>query len=169
MQELVAIIMGSDSDLPVMSKTAEILEDFAVGYCLKILSAHRTPDQALEFARTAQAKGYKIIIAGAGMAAHLPGVLAAQTILPVIGVPIAAGPTSGVDALWSIVQMPPGVPVATVAINGGKNAGMLALQILALQDSNLQTKLMENKEKMREEVLAKNTKLEEQGFRDYFN
>ncbi len=166
-QKLVAIIMGSDSDLPVMANAAEVLEDFDVGYCFKILSAHRSPDQALEFARTAQAKGYKLIIAGAGMAAHLPGVLASWTILPVIGVPIASGPTGGVDALWSIVQMPPGVPVATVAINGGKNAGILALQILALQDPKLQAKLIENKVKMREEVLAKNKQLEEKGFRHY--
>ncbi len=167
MEKVVAIIMGSDSDLPVMAKTAEVLEEFAVGYSIKILSAHRTPDQALEFARCAQDNGYKVIIAGAGMAAHLPGVLASQTILPVIGIPIASGSTGGIDALWSMVQMPPGVPVATVALNGGKNAGILALQILALQDPALRIKLAENKLKMKEEVLAKNKRLEEMGFRGY--
>lgn len=167
MEKVVAIIMGSDSDLLVMAKTAEVLEEFGVGYSMKILSAHRTPDQALGFARCAQDNGYKVIIAGAGMAAHLPGVLASQTILPVIGVPIASGSTGGIDALWSIVQMPPGVPVATVALNGGKNAGILALQILALQDPALQIKLAENKLKMKEEVLAKNKRLAEKGYRGY--
>jgi 5-(carboxyamino)imidazole ribonucleotide mutase len=167
MQKLVAIIMGSDSDLPVMAKTAEVLEEFAVGYTIKILSAHRTPEQALEFARYAQDNGYQVIIAGAGMAAHLPGVLASQTTLPVIGVPIVSGSTGGIDALWSMVQMPPGVPVATVALNGGKNAGILALQILALQDPILREKLAANKLKMEEEVLAKNKRLEKMGFREY--
>lgn len=167
MQKLVAIIMGSDSDLPVMAKTAEVLEEFAVGYSIKILSAHRTPEQALEFARCAQDNGYQVIIAGAGMAAHLPGVLASQTTLPVIGVPIVSGSTGGIDALWSMVQMPPGVPVATVALNGGKNAGILALQILALQDPILREKLAANKLKMEEEVLAKNKRLEKMGFREY--
>ncbi|HEY8463426.1 MAG TPA: 5-(carboxyamino)imidazole ribonucleotide mutase, partial [Bacillota bacterium] len=125
MPALVAIVMGSDSDLPVMTKAAEVLEEFAVDYSMHILSAHRTPDEALALARNAQAEGYKVLIAGAGMAAHLPGVLAAQTTLPVIGVPLASPTTGGVDALWSIVQMPPGVPVATVAINGAKNAAYL--------------------------------------------
>ena len=168
MEKVVAIIMGSDSDLPVMAKTAEVLEEFAVGYSIKILSAHRTPDQALEFARCAQDNGYKVIIAGAGMAAHLPGVLASQTILPVIGIPIASGSTGGIDALWSMVQMPPDlVKLISVALNGGKNAGILALQILALQDPALRIKLAENKLKMKEEVLAKNKRLEEMGFRGY--
>lgn len=167
MSKLVAIMMGSDSDLPVMAKTAETLEEFAVDYSMHILSAHRTPDEALALAQGAQAKGYQVIIAGAGMAAHLPGVLAAQTILPVIGVPIASPHTGGLDALWSMVQMPPGVPVATVAINGGKNAGILALQILALAEPTLQAKLAENKLKMRDEVLAKDQCLAEKGFRQY--
>ncbi|NLW55547.1 MAG: 5-(carboxyamino)imidazole ribonucleotide mutase [Firmicutes bacterium] len=167
MSKLVAIIMGSDSDLPVMAKTAEVLEEFAVDYSMHILSAHRTPDEALALARNAQAEGYKVLIAGAGMAAHLPGVLAAQTTLPVIGVPIASASTGGVDALWSIVQMPPGVPVATVAINGGKNAAFLALQILALTDPKIQDKLAENRLAMRDEVLAKNQRLAERGFRNY--
>ncbi len=167
MPALVAIIMGSDSDLPVMAKAAEVLEEFAVDYSMHILSAHRTPDEALILARTAQAEGYKVLIAGAGMAAHLPGVLAAQTTLPVIGVPLASPSTGGVDALWSIVQMPPGVPVATVAINGAKNAAYLALEILALTDPKLQAKLAESRRAMRDEVLAKNQRLAEKGFRDY--
>ncbi len=167
MPALVAIVMGSDSDLPVMTKAAEVLEEFAVDYSMHILSAHRTPDEALALARNAQAEGYKVLIAGAGMAAHLPGVLAAQTTLPVIGVPLASPTTGGVDALWSIVQMPPGVPVATVAINGAKNAAYLALEILALTDPKLQVKLAESRRAMRDEVLAKNQRLVEKGFREY--
>ena len=137
----VAIVMGSDSDLKVMAESAKILKSFGVEYEMIVASAHRTPYKALEYAQTAEEKGIEVIIAGAGAAAHLAGVLAAVTVLPVIGVPINATALAGVDALYAMVQMPSGIPVATVAINGAKNAGILAAQILAVKDGELRQKL----------------------------
>ena len=134
---MVGIIMGSDSDLPVMSEAARVLDEFGVEYELTVVSAHRTPDRMYEYAKTAKERGLKLIIAGAGGAAHLPGMTAAITTLPVIGVPIKTRALSGVDSLYSIVQMPGGIPVATVAINGGKNAGLLAVQTLAAFDDEI--------------------------------
>ncbi|HEY6625333.1 MAG TPA: 5-(carboxyamino)imidazole ribonucleotide mutase [Ignavibacteriaceae bacterium] len=152
----VGIIMGSDSDLPVMEDAVKVLKEFGIGYEVKVLSAHRTPNQHAEYSRTAIDRGLKVIIAAAGGAAHLPGVTAAQTTLPVIGVPIKGKALEGMDALLSIVQMPPGIPVATVAINGAKNAAILAVSIIALVNSDIQTKLIEYKKKMENESLAKN-------------
>ncbi|WP_298346939.1 5-(carboxyamino)imidazole ribonucleotide mutase [Ferrimicrobium sp.] len=133
----IAIVMGSDSDYPIMSQAVEVCDDFALPYHAQVLSAHRTPHDMLDFAATAAAKGYKVIIAGAGGAAHLPGMLAAATVLPVIGVPIRLANLEGLDSLLSIVQMPRGVPVATVGINNGANAALLAVRILATSDSEL--------------------------------
>lgn len=152
----VGIIMGSDSDLPVMEDAVKVLKDFEIGYEVKVLSAHRTPNQHSEYARTAINRGLKVIIAAAGGAAHLPGVTAAQTTLPVIGVPIKGKALEGMDALLSIVQMPPGIPVATVAINGARNAAILAASIIGLADNKVQTKLLEFKKKMEKDSLAKN-------------
>ena len=155
-QPQVAIIMGSDSDWPVMKLAAQMLEDFGVSYEAKVVSAHRTPDLMFEFAESAAAKGFQVIIAGAGGAAHLPGMVAAVTEIPVIGVPVPVGPMNGEDALWSIVQMPKGVPVATVAIGNAWNAGVLAAQILAvgLSDDSLSKKLIQYKEELRQKVLS---------------
>jgi 5-(carboxyamino)imidazole ribonucleotide mutase len=141
----VAILMGSKSDLPVLKGTFKILDDFGVGYTARVLSAHRTPHAAAEFAENAEAEGYKVIICAAGMAAHLGGVVAAHTTLPVIGLPIACEPFNGFDALLAMVQMPPGIPVATVTVGkaGGKNSGLFAISILALGDSDLAAKLKE--------------------------
>ena len=164
---LVAIIMGSDSDLPVMKDAAEILKEFGVESEVKVLSAHRTPDQAIEYAKSAEKNGLKVIIAGAGGAAHLAGVVAAHTSLPVIGVPISNKATAGLDALLSTVQMPPGIPVATVAINGAKNAGILAAQIIGTEHSNILQNVGMFKAKMSADVLAKNEKLQEKGFKKY--
>jgi 5-(carboxyamino)imidazole ribonucleotide mutase len=152
----VGIIMGSDSDLPIMEDAVKVLKEFGIGYEVKVLSAHRTPNQHAEYSRTAVERGLKVIIAAAGGAAHLPGVTAAQTTLPVIGVPIKGKSLEGMDALLSIVQMPPGIPVATVAINGAKNAGILAASIIALVNSDIHTKLVEYKKKMEKDSLAKN-------------
>lgn len=157
----VGIIMGSDSDFPLMKKAIDILDEFGIGYEVKVSSAHRTPDDTLEYSRTAVERGLKVIIAGAGAAAHLPGVIAAETILPVIGVPINATALNGVDALYAIVQMPSGVPVASVGIDGAKNAGLLAVQILAVNDEQLQKKLVDYKEDMKQAVLKKNAKIQE--------
>jgi 5-(carboxyamino)imidazole ribonucleotide mutase len=156
---VVGIIMGSDSDLPVMEDAVKILKEFEVGYEVKVLSAHRTPNQHAEYSSTAVERGLKVIIAAAGGAAHLPGVTAAQTTLPVIGVPIKGKSLEGMDALLSIVQMPPGIPVATVAINGAKNAAILALNILSLSDQEIYKKLVHFKKKMESESLAKNENL----------
>lgn len=156
---LVGIIMGSDSDLPVMEKTFNVLDEFEVPYEVKILSAHRTPEEHSKYAKTAAERGLKVIIAAAGMAAHLPGVTAGQTILPVIGVPIKSSFQDGLDSLLSIVQMPPGIPVATVTINGSKNAGLLAVQIIATGDETLQQKFADYKVKMAEESMKKNEKV----------
>ncbi|MCS7054478.1 MAG: 5-(carboxyamino)imidazole ribonucleotide mutase [Ignavibacterium sp.] len=156
---LVGIIMGSDSDLEVMKDAAKILEEFEIPYEIKIVSAHRTPDFMAEYGKTALKRGLKVIIAGAGGSAHLPGMTASHTILPVIGVPVKSKSLDGLDSLLSIVQMPAGVPVATVAINGAKNAGILAAEIIATNNKNLQTKLLEYKEKIKQESLEKNKKL----------
>ena len=155
MKHQIAIIMGSDSDLPVMQEAAKLLDEFKVAYEMTVVSAHRTPQRMYDFAREASGRGIRVIIAGAGGSAHLPGMVAALTHLPVIGVPVQSKAMSGIDSLYSIVQMPPGVPVATVAINGAKNAGLLALQILATADKKLEKALVEYKEKMESEVLKK--------------
>lgn len=154
-----AVIMGSDSDLPIVRKTIEILKKFDVEYEVNVLSAHRTPDLAMEYARNAEKRGFEVIIAAAGKAAHLPGVIAALTILPVIGIPIKSSTMDGLDSLLSIVQMPSGIPVATVAIDGAENAGLLAVQILSLKHQQLKKKLMEYKEDMELAVIEKNNKI----------
>lgn len=166
---LVGIIMGSDSDLPIMKEAARVLTEFEISYEVKIVSAHRTPVELVEYSQTAQSRGIKVVISGAGGSAHLPGMVASMTSIPVIGVPInnSANPLNGIDSLYSIIQMPPGVPVATVAINGAKNAGILACSILSISQSHLQNKLNQFKEKMREEVKLKNKKLEEVGLDKY--
>ena len=156
---LVGIIMGSDSDLSVMQNAVNVCKEFDIPYEVKILSAHRTPDQHAEYSKTASGRGLKVIIAAAGGAAHLPGVTAAHTTLPVIGVPIFSKALQGVDSLLSIVQMPSGVPVATVAIDGAKNAALLAVQIIGTFDESVSKKLLEYKEKMAEESMNKNNKL----------
>ncbi len=159
--------MGSDSDLEVMSEASKVLEEFSVAYDMQIVSAHRTPDFLYESATNALKNGVKVIIAGAGGAAHLPGMTASMTVLPVIGVPVKTKTMDGLDSLLSIAQMPPGVPVATVAINGAKNAGILALQILALEDKSLQDKISAMKKKMNVEVKTKSEKLEKIGYKKY--
>lgn len=152
---LVAIVMGSDSDLPVMKQAAEALDKFAISYDLKVVSAHRTPAEAAAFAQSARKRGIRVIIAGAGMAAHLAGAMAAQTELPIIGVPLASGSLAGQDALLATVQMPKGVPVATVAIGGAFNAGLLAVQILGVGDAKLLDRFKVYKAQMRKDILAK--------------
>ncbi len=164
---LVGIIMGSDSDLTVMKEAAEVLDDFAVSYELTVVSAHRTPQRLFSYASKASSRGLKVIIAGAGGAAHLPGMVAAISELPIIGVPVKTSTLNGVDSLYSIVQMPPGVPVATVAINGAKNAGLLAVQIIATQDSKLKEKMIAYKKTLENMVEGKATNLEEIGYSDY--
>jgi phosphoribosylaminoimidazole carboxylase PurE protein len=156
---VVGIIMGSDSDLPVMEKAFEIFDAFDTPYEVKILSAHRTPKQHTEYSATAEKRGLKVIIAAAGGAAHLPGVTAAHTTLPVIGVPIKSKALNGMDSLLSIVQMPPGVPVATVSIDGAKNAALLALQIIGIADEDIKQKLSDYKLKTEKESMAKNEKM----------
>lgn len=156
---LVGIVMGSDSDAAVMKEAAQILRELGISYEATVASAHRTPERAAEWARTAAERGVKVIIAGAGQAAHLPGVLAAYTTLPIIGVPINASPLQGVDALYAIVQMPPGVPVATVGINNARNAGLLAAEILALQDEALAQRLRDLRAQMAAQVAAKAEKV----------
>lgn len=153
---IVGIIMGSDSDLPIMQDAAMMLKEFNISYEVKILSAHRTPDQHAEYSKSAKERGLMVIIAAAGGAAHLPGVTAAQTTLPVIGVPIKSKSLDGMDSLLSIVQMPSGVPVATVAINGAKNAALLAIQIIGLSDENIQAKLISYKKQIETESIKKN-------------
>lgn len=159
MSNKIAIIMGSDSDLPVMQAAVAILTDFGISCETTIVSAHRTPDRLVQFAKNAVNNGFKVIIAGAGGAAHLPGMVASFTTLPVIGVPIKSSTMSGLDSLYSIVQMPPGVPVATVAINGAKNAGILAAQILAISDVEIAERVAQFKQAMEQEVLDKAIKL----------
>lgn len=159
--------MGSDSDLPVMVEAARALEQFGVGSEIVVSSAHRHPEKTARYARGAAEAGLKVIIAGAGGAAHLPGVLASMTALPVIGVPVAIAPLSGVDSLHSIVQMPRGIPVATVAINGAFNAGLLAVQILALEDVDLREKLAAYRQGLAARVEENDSRLRELGWRDY--
>lgn len=157
MKPKVLIIMGSDSDLPVMEETARILDEFTVPYIMTVASAHRTPARTMKLVRDAEKNGVDVIIGAAGMAAHLPGVIASHTVLPVIGVPLDASPLNGMDALLSIVQMPPGVPVATVSIGkaGAKNAAILAVQIMARKDPELAGKLLDHRRKMAKEVEEK--------------
>lgn len=156
---LVGILMGSDSDLPVMEKAAEVLKEMGVPYELDISSAHRLPEKTAHYARTARERGLEVIIAGAGMAAHLAGVLAAHTTLPVIGVPLKSGALEGVDALYSTVQMPPGIPVATVGIDGAKNAAYLACEILSIKYPEVVKKLEEFREKVRKDLEEKSKAL----------
>lgn len=163
----VGIVMGSDSDMPVMAKAAEILEELGIDYEMTIISAHREPDVFFEYAKTAEEKGFQVIIAGAGMAAHLPGMCAAIFPLPVIGIPMHTTSLGGQDSLYSIVQMPSGIPVATVAINGGANAGLLAAKILATSDQQLLQKLKDYSTKLKEQVQAKDAKLQEVGYKNY--
>lgn len=165
--EKVGIVMGSDSDLPVMSKACEILEKFGIDYDVTVISAHRMPDVFFEYAKNAENKGYKVMIAGAGGAAHLPGMLAAICPLPVIGVPIHTKTLSGVDSLYSIVQMPSGIPVATVAIDGAANAGLLAAKILAVSNEGLREKLKDYADGLKNGVLEKKEKLEKLGYKEY--
>ena len=165
----VAIIMGSDSDLPVMKDAAETLENLGVAYELTIVSAHRTPDRMYFYAKNAADKGIAVIIAGAGGSAHLPGMVASLTHLPVIGVPVKSSNLSGWDSMLSIVQMPPGIPVATVAINGAANAGLLAAKILAISDADLTQKIVQYSQNLEEAVTKKAQRLEEIGFRDYLS
>ncbi len=159
MNARVSIIMGSTSDLPVMEQAAMILDQFKIPFEINALSAHRTPEKVADYARNAQERGIEVIIAGAGMAAHLPGVIAAMVAVPVIGVPIKAS-IEGMDALLSIVQMPPGIPVATVGINGAKNAGILAVQILALGDKELMEEYKSFKDDLKEKVVKANEELD---------
>ena len=163
----VGIVMGSDSDMPVMAKAADVLEELGISYEMKIISAHREPDVFFEYANTAEEREIKVIIAGAGMAAHLPGMCAAIFPMPVIGIPMHTTSLGGRDSLYSIVQMPSGIPVATVAINGGANAGLLAAKILSVSDGDLLKKLKDYSTAMKESVQAKDARLQEVGYRKY--
>ena len=163
----VGIVMGSDSDMPIMAKAADILEELGVSYEMTIISAHREPDVFFEYAKSAEEKGFKVIIAGAGKAAHLPGMCAAIFPMPVIGVPMKTSDLGGVDSLYSIVQMPSGIPVATVAIGGGQNAGILAAKILAVSDPALLERLKEYSKRLKESVQEKDAKLQEVGYKSY--
>ena len=167
MSAKVGIVMGSDSDLAVMSKAADVLEELGVEFEMTIISAHREPDVFFEYAKSAESKGWKVIIAGAGMAAHLPGMCAAIFPMPVIGVPMHTTSLGGRDSLYSIVQMPSGIPVATVAINGGANAGILAAKILATGDDALLERLKAYSAKMKDQVVAKAEKLDQVGYKNY--
>ena len=158
MEPIVSIIMGSTSDLPVMEKAAEILNNFRIPFEMNALSAHRTPEEVEKFAKNAEARGIKVIIAAAGMAAHLPGVIAAMTPLPVIGVPIKAS-LEGLDSIFSILQMPPGIPVATVGVNAAQNAGILAAQIIATGDKAIMTEVVKYKESLKKKIVQANEEL----------
>ena len=164
---IVAIVMGSDSDMPIMKKAAEFLDQMGIDFEMTIISAHREPDIFFEWAKGAKDRGVKVIIAGAGKAAHLPGMCAALFPMPVIGIPMKTSDLGGVDSLYSIVQMPSGIPVATVAINGGLNAGILAAKILATSDEALLEKLEAYSEEMKQSVVAKAEKLDKVGYKDY--
>lgn len=164
---IVSVVMGSDSDLPVMKEALDVLSDFEVGNEVLVLSAHRTFEATREYGLAAKERGVKVIIAAAGGSAHLPGVIAAMFPLPVIGVPIKAKSLDGLDSLLSIVQMPPGVPVATVGINGAKNAALLAIEILATSDNELAKKLVEYRTKQKETILEKTEKLKTIGYKKY--
>lgn len=166
---LVGIIMGSDSDLPIMKEAAEILVEFDIPYEIKIVSAHRTPDLMYQYAKEAASRGLKVIIAGAGGSAHLPGMVASLTTLPVIGVPVQTKTLNGVDSLYSIVQMPPGIPVATVAINGAKNAGLLAAKIIGVSDKVVSQKVAKYSSNLEQTVLAKSAKLDKVGYKKYLD
>lgn len=163
----VGIVMGSDSDMPIMAQAADFLDKMGIDYEMTIISAHREPDIFFNYAKSAEEKGFKVIIAGAGKAAHLPGMCAALFPMPVIGIPMKTSDLGGVDSLYSIVQMPSGIPVATVAINGGKNAGILAAKILATSDPELLAKLKAYSEEMKNEVVAKDEKLQKLGHKEY--
>lgn len=163
----VGIVMGSDSDMGVMSKAAGVLDELGIDYEMNIISAHREPDIFFKWAQSAEGRGIKVIIAGAGMAAHLPGMCAALFPMPVIGIPMHSKALGGTDALYSIVQMPSGIPVATVAIDGGKNAGILAAKILAVSDGKLLEKLRDYTEHMKNEVEKKDAHLKEIGYKAY--
>ena len=163
----VGIVMGSDSDMPVMAQAADFLEKMGIEFEMTVISAHREPDVFFEYAKSAEARGYKVIIAGAGKAAHLPGMCAAIFPMPVIGIPMHTTSLGGRDSLYSIVQMPSGIPVATVAINGGANAGILAAKILATSDEEILAKLKAYSEEMKEQVVAKDEKLQEVGYKAY--
>ena len=166
---LVGIVMGSDSDMPVMAKAADILDKLGISYEMTIISAHREPDVFFEYAKTAEQKGFKVIIAGAGMAAHLPGMCAAIFPMPVIGIPMHTTSLGGRDSLYSIVQMPTGIPVATVAIDGAKNAAILAAKMLATGDDELLARLEAYTENLKEQVEAKDQKLQQIGYENYLN
>lgn len=163
----VAIIMGSDSDLPIMSEAAKFLDTMGISYEMKILSVHRCPDEAIDYAKSLKERNVKAIIAGAGGAAHLPGIFAAVNTCPVIGVPIHSKTLSGVDSLYSIVQMPSGIPVATVAINGAKNAAILASQIIGVADDSVKSKIIDFKASMKDGVMKKDARLQEVGYTEY--
>ena len=162
-----AIVMGSDSDMPVMAQAADVLEKLGVDFEITVISAHREPDIFFDYAKTAEARGVKVIIAGAGKAAHLPGMCAALFPMPVIGIPMKTSDLGGVDSLYSIVQMPSGIPVATVAINGGTNAGILAAKILSTCDEALLGRLKEYSENLKNDVVKKADKLEQIGYKEY--
>jgi 5-(carboxyamino)imidazole ribonucleotide mutase len=163
----VGIVMGSDSDMPIMAQAAKVLDDFGISYDMDIISAHREPEEFFAYANAAEEKGYKVIIAGAGKAAHLPGMCAAIFPMPVIGIPMHTTSLGGRDSLYSIVQMPSGIPVATVAINGGANAGLLAAKILATSDPELLKKLKDYSASLKDQVVAKDKKLQEVGYKNY--
>ena len=163
----VGIVMGSDSDMPIMAKAADVLEELGIDYEMTIISAHREPDVFFEYAKTAEEKGFKVIIAGAGMAAHLPGMCAAIFPMPVIGIPMHTTSLGGRDSLYSIVQMPSGIPVATVAINGGANAALLAAKMLSISDSDLLAKLKAYSAELKTQVENKDKKLQEIGYKGY--
>lgn len=164
---MIGIIMGSDSDLPVMKAAAEFLDEMNLPYELTVVSAHRTPDRLVNYAKTARERGIKVIIAGAGGAAHLPGMIAAMTSVPVIGVPVKTSTLSGVDSLYSIVQMPPGIPVATVAINGAKNAGILAGELMGMFDEAVYKRVDQYKKSLEDMVLGKAHELENIKYKAY--
>ncbi len=166
---LVGIVMGSDSDLPVMKGAVEILKQFDIECEVIISSAHRVPERTAQYAKDAAGRGLEVIIAAAGMAAHLPGVIAAFTTLPVIGVPIESGALAGTDALYAIVQMPPGIPVATMAVNGAKNAGIFAAQVLSVKYPEIREKLDAYKQQLADEVIAKAEKLAQLGIEGYLS
>ena len=163
----VGIVMGSDSDMPIMSKAAEVLEELGIDFEMTIISAHREPEEFFSYAKSAEEKGFKVIIAGDGKAAHLPGRCAAIFPMPVIGIPMKTSDLGGVDSLYSIVQMPTGIPVATVAINGAANAGILAAKILATSDAELLERLKAYSEKLKNQVVAKAEKLDAVGYKEY--
>lgn len=163
----VSIVMGSDSDMPIMAKAADILEQLGISYEMRIISAHREPDVFFEYAKTAEERGIKVVIAGAGMAAHLPGMCAAIFPMPVIGIPMHTTSLGGRDSLYSIVQMPSGIPVATVAIGGGANAGLLAAKILAVSDAELLQRLKAYSAELKASVEKKDAHLQEAGYKNY--